>query len=186
MDALTPTGRLFGPCDHEHRSDPGGSPCLLRPHFQPFRPQPLRHPSHGICSGSLFLLPVTASHGTLPSFQGRGSLFPHGCCHGLCTASAGSPVGAAESGSRRVIILSTLLRMDCSPPAAATSCCHDAAAFGFRRVNFPPDGDLHPAVWTPSQAHACPPAAWLVRENLRALGPSRWRIPRWSVNHTPS
>src|SRR5439155_25965695 len=26
-------------------------------------------------------------------------------------------------------------------------------AFGYRRVNVPPDGDFHPAVWTPSQAH---------------------------------
>jgi len=35
----------------------------------------------------------------------------------------------------------------------STSCCHDAVAFGYRRVNVPPDGDFHPAVWTPSQAH---------------------------------
>ena len=34
-----------------------------------------------------------------------------------------------------------------------TSCRHDAVAFGYRRVNVPPDGDLHPAVCTPSQAH---------------------------------
>ena len=35
----------------------------------------------------------------------------------------------------------------------STSCYHDAVAFGYRRVNVPPDGDLHPAVSTPSQAH---------------------------------
>ena len=34
-----------------------------------------------------------------------------------------------------------------------TPCCHDAVAFGYRRVNFPPDGDFHPIVCTPSQAH---------------------------------
>ena len=34
-----------------------------------------------------------------------------------------------------------------------TSCCHDAVAFDYRRVNVPPDGDFHPAVETPSQAH---------------------------------
>jgi hypothetical protein len=35
----------------------------------------------------------------------------------------------------------------------STPCCHDAVAFGHRRVNEPPDGDFHPAVWAPSQAH---------------------------------
>lgn len=32
-------------------------------------------------------------------------------------------------------------------------CCHDAVAFGHRRVNVPPGGDFHPAIWAPSQAH---------------------------------
>jgi hypothetical protein len=35
-----------------------------------------------------------------------------------------------------------------------TPCCHDAVAFGFRRVNVSPGRDFHPAVGTPSQAHA--------------------------------
>lgn len=35
----------------------------------------------------------------------------------------------------------------------STPCCHDAVAFGYRRVNVSPDGDSHPAVCTPSQAH---------------------------------
>ena len=34
-----------------------------------------------------------------------------------------------------------------------TPCCHDAVAFGFRRVNVPPDGDFHPAMCTPPQTH---------------------------------
>ena len=47
-----------------------------------------------------------------------------------------------------------------------TPCCHDAVAFGYRRVNVPPDRDFHPAVCTPSQAHECDAAASL------SLGPA--------------
>lgn len=54
-DALTPARRLLGPCGQEHRSGPDGSPCLSRPHFQPFCPQPPRRPNHDICFRSLFL-----------------------------------------------------------------------------------------------------------------------------------
>ena len=153
MDALTSTGRLFGSCDHEHRSDPGGSPCLLRPHFQPFCPQPPRHPSHGICTRSRFLLTVTAWQGTLPSEEDRGSLFPRGLCQGLRSGSAGSPVDAAKSGLRCVMSRSLCYGRVVHFRQLPTSCCHDAVAFGCRRVNVPPDGDFHPAVDTPPQAH---------------------------------
>jgi|GEM_PF-3191487 len=54
-DALTPAGRLFGLLGHEHRPGPDGSPCLSRPHFPPFRPQPPRRPSPSICARSHFL-----------------------------------------------------------------------------------------------------------------------------------
>jgi len=35
----------------------------------------------------------------------------------------------------------------------STPCCHDAVAFGYRRVNVPPDRDFHPAGCALSQAH---------------------------------
>jgi len=69
---------------------------------------------------------------------------------------AGWPVGAAESGSRCVMSVMSgcyggvvHLRQIC------IWCCHGAVAFGYRPVNGRPDGDLHPAMWTPSQAHEC-------------------------------
>ena len=98
MEALTPAQRLFGPSGHEHRSGPGGSPCLLRPHFQPFCPQPPRRLNHAICSRSQFVsvrdcMPVDHAR---PSEHGEA--LPCRSWHRLRTALAGSPVGAAESG----------------------------------------------------------------------------------------
>jgi len=105
MDALTPPRRLFGPCGHEHRSGPGGSPCLLRPHFQPFCPQPPRRLLHAICSRSRFL----SARGGMPEDRARFSrhrdALPYRSWHRLRTALAGSPVGAAESGSLCVMSL---------------------------------------------------------------------------------
>src|SRR5205823_13651196 len=67
-----------------------------------------------------------------------------------------------------------------------TSCCHDAVAFGYRRVNVSPDGDFHPAVWTPSQAHErgqpCPLDSHLwnrfARTRLSAVQDQRWAALR--------
>ncbi len=159
MDALTPTGRLFGPLGHEHRSVPGRSPCLLRPHFQPFCPQPPRHPSHGIWTRSRFSSARDRMAAHLALGRGHREFFPPGWYHGLRTASAGSPVGAAESGSRCVISRARCYGRVVHLRQLPTPCCHDAVAVGYRRVNVSPDGDLHPAVWTPSQAHACAPSA---------------------------
>jgi hypothetical protein len=94
MDALTPAGRLFGPCGHEHRLVHGESPCLSRPHVQPICPQPPRHPSHGILS----------ARGRRPEdpAQRPREEFPRGSWRGLRTALAGSPVGVVESGLRCV------------------------------------------------------------------------------------
>src|ERR1039458_6518423 len=54
-DALTPARRFFGPLGHERRSGSGGSPCLPRPHFQPFCPQPPRRLGQDICARSRLL-----------------------------------------------------------------------------------------------------------------------------------
>ena len=154
MNALTSAGRLFGRSRHEHRSDPDGSPCLLRPHFQPFCPQPQDRPDHRICARSRF----SSAGGRLPAdpapVRAQRDLLPQGSWQGLRTTLAGSPVGPAVSGSRCIMCHVTVcygrvvhLRQ------LPTPCRHDAVAFGCRRVNVPPDGDLHPAVWTPSQAH---------------------------------
>ena len=116
---------------------PNGSPCLSRPRFQPFRPQPPHRPSHGICSRSRFV----SARGRRPEDParccGHRDLLPQGSWPGLRTALAGSPVGLAESGLLCVMSFMSLrygrvvhLRQ---PP---TSCCHDAVAIGHRRVNF--------------------------------------------------
>ena len=153
-DALTPAGRLFGLLGHEHRSGPSGSPCLARPHFPPFRPQPPRRPSPSICARSRFL----SAGGRKPENPARRQrdTLPHGSWPGLRTALAGSPVGAAESGSRCVMsVMSRCYGRVVHLRQLPTPCCHDAVAFGYRPVNVRPDGDLHPAMWTSSQAHEC-------------------------------
>ena len=160
-DALTPTRRLLGPCGQEHRSAPGGSPCLPRPHFQPFCPQPPRHLSHGICAGSRFVSARVRTPGNRTSLRRSKESFLPGSWRGLRSALAGSPVGAAESGLLCVMsLMSPHYGRVVHLRQLSTPCCHDAVAFGFRRVNLPPDGDFHPAVCTPSQAHECagPPA----------------------------
>ena len=166
-DALTPAGRLFGPVGHEHRSDPGGSPCLSRPPFPPLRPHPPRRPSHRIGARSRFL----SAGGRKPENPARRQRdnLPHGSWPGLgfpCktrfawvplgTALAGWPVGAAESGPR--CVLSGMARgygRVVQLRQLPTPCGHDAVAFGSRPVNDRPGGDFHPAMWTPSQAHEC-------------------------------
>ena len=151
MDALTSAGRLFGPCGHEHRSDPGGSPCLSRSHVQPFCPQPPHRPSPGICFRSRFTS-ARDRQPLDPASRGKQrDALPSRSWPGLRTALAGSPVGVAESGLRCVrFILSPCYGRVVHLRQLPTPCCHDAVAFGYRRVNVPPDGDFHPVVWTPS------------------------------------
>ena len=166
MDALTPPGRLFGPLGHEHRSVPGGSPCLSRPRFQPFCPQPPHRPSHGICSRSRF----SSARGRRPEdpapLMRAEGIFPQGSCPGLRSALAGSPVGLAVSGLRcfmscmmlrygRVVHLRQL----------PTPCCHDAVAFGHRRVNFRLTGT------------STPPCGRLRRRTSAAFTP----LPPWTA-----
>src|SRR5205823_1123740 len=86
--------------------------------------------------------------------RGQREFFPQRSWRGLRTALAGSPVGVAESGLRCVMFdMSRYYGRVVHLRQLPTSCRHDAVAFGYRRVNVPPDGDLHPAVCTPSQAH---------------------------------
>ena len=179
MDALTPARWLFGPCGHELPSGPGGSPCLRRPHFQPFCPQPPLRPSHGICARSRFVSargrrPLDRT----PHRRSKESFLP-GSWRGLRTALAGSPVGMAESGSLCVMaFMSRRYGRVVHFRRPPTSCRHDAVAFGFRQVNVPPDGDFHPVVCTPSQAHErrallCSPRAgvWARQSNALRSGP---------------
>jgi len=127
MDALTPARRLFGPCGHEHRSGPGGSPCLSRPHFQPFCPQPPRRLSHGICVRSRSRSardrrPVDRTSARRP----KESFLP-GSWRGLRSALAGSPVGAAESGLLCVMsFMSRHYGRVVHLRQLSTPCCHDA------------------------------------------------------------
>ena len=154
MDALTPTRRFFGPCGHERRSVPGGSPCLSRPHFQPFRPQPPNRLPPDISVRSPFLSVRKGRPFDPATARSQRESFPLGFGSGLRTAVAGSPVGMAESGSR--CVMGFMSR--CYGPVVhlrqlSTPCRHDAVAFGYRRVNVPPGRDSRPAVCTPSQAH---------------------------------
>ena len=153
-DALTPVRRLFGPCGHEHRSSPDGSPCLSRAHVQPFCPQPPHRPNHGICVRSRFL----SARGRWPedrtSVGKSKDAFLLGSWLRLRSLLASSPVGVAESGLRCAMsLMSRYYGRVVHLRQLSTPCCHDAVAFGYRRVNVPPDGDSHPAVCTHSQAH---------------------------------
>lgn len=153
MDALTSARRLFGPCDHEHRSEPrrlslltsSPLPTLLSPTTTP------PWPPH------LHSLTLSSAGGHLPADPApeaaQRDIVPPGSWQGLRTTLAGSPVGIAISGSRCSISHVTRYGRVVHLRQLPTPCCHDAVAFGCRRVNVPPDGDLHPAVWTPSQAH---------------------------------
>ena len=161
---------------------PLGSPCLPRPHFQPFCSQPPHRPNLGICFGSLFV----SARGRRPEDPvrqgGQREMLPLGFWPGLRTALAGSPVGVAESD-----LLCVMFNM--SPHYGRvvhfrllpTPCCHDAVAFGYRRVNFPPDGDFHPTMCTPSQAHE--------RARPRAQpsppAPKRWILATLLLLSTP-
>ena len=163
-NALTPLGRFFGPCGHERRSDPEGSPCLSRPHFQPFCSQPLHHPSPGISVRPRFILLGSASHWTLWLSATEG-------CPPLQVVT-GASHSARRLASRCSRIGFTLCCSHCYGRVVhlrqlPTPCCHDAVAFGYRRVNVPPDGDFHPAVCTPSQAHE--------RRHLVGFGPANHR-----------
>ena len=124
-DALTPAGRLFGPCGHEHRSVPGGSPCLSRPHFRPFCPQPPRRPSPGISVRSRFGSARDRQPADPVALRRQRECLPTGSWPGLRTALAGSPVGVAESGSRCVmfirIVTDGLFTSGSSPPRVATT-----------------------------------------------------------------
>jgi hypothetical protein len=156
MDALTPASRFFGPCGHERRSVADGSPCLSRTHFPPFCPQPPRHPSHGICVRSRFSSARGRTPEDLASCPRPKEVLLPGSWRELRTALAGSLVGRAESSSRCV---TSFMSRRYGPVVhlrqLPTPCRHDAVAFGYRRVNVPPDRDFHPAVCAPSQAHEC-------------------------------
>jgi len=132
--------------------NPSGSPCLAHPCFPPFRPQPPHRPSPGIYVHPVWVCPGPPARGPGLREETEGG-FPRGSWPGLRTALAGSPVGVAESGSRCSFDTSHCYGPVVHLRQLPTPCCHDAVAFGHRRVNEPPDGDFHPAIWAPSQAH---------------------------------
>lgn len=150
-DALTPAGRFFGPCGHEPRSVPGGSPCLARTHVQPFCSQPLHRLSPGISVRSRFLSARGCQPADPLALRREREFFPCRSWPGLRNSArrlAGrcSRIGFTLCWSRRYGRVVHLRRL-------STPRCHGAVAFGYRRVNVPPDGDFHPAVCTISQAH---------------------------------
>ena len=160
----------MGPCGQEHRSGPDGSPCFCRPHFQPFCPLPPRRPNHDICVRSC----LASVRGRKPldriSFLRFKDRFLPWSWLGLRTALTGSPVDVAVSGLRCVMSsMSRCYGRVVQLRQLPTPRYHDAVAFAYRRVNVPPDGDLHPAVCTPSQAHERGP---LVRTPKPLVWPS--------------
>ena len=163
MDALTPVGRFFGPCGHELRSVPGGSPCLSRTHVQPLCSQPLHRPSPGILVRSRFVSARVCQPADPVAWRPQREVFP-------CRSWPGLRISARRLAGRCSRIGFTLCWSHCYGRVVhlrqlPTPCCHDAVAFGYRRVNVPPDGDFHPAVCTPPQAHerghSCPPRGWV-------------------------
>ena len=154
MDALTPAGRLFGPRGHEHRSVSRRVSLLLSCSL-PTVPSPttLPPPSRHFLSFTVSSALEGSSVDPVSVGSPRES-FPRGFGAGLRTAVAGSPVGLAESGSRCApCFMSPGYGPVVHLRQLPTPCCHDAVAFGYRRVNVPPDRDSHPAMGTPSQAH---------------------------------
>ena len=133
---------------------PKGSPCLLRPPFQPFCPQPpsTSHPRH-FCSFTL-----ASVRGRRPvdriCFSRFQELFPAWV---LVRTSPNARWLVGRLG-RIGFTLCHVSHVTCYGLVVhfrqlPTPCYHDAVAFGYRRVNVSPDGDSHPAGCTPSQAH---------------------------------
>ena len=120
-------------------------PTLLSPTTPPPQPRHFAPLTLWLCSGPPAIGPCLLS--------GAEGLLPLGSWPGLRSGLAGSPVGVAESGSRCFMFVSRCYGRVVHLRQLSTPCCHDAVAFGFRRVNVPPDGDFHPAVWAPLQAH---------------------------------
>ena len=117
MDALTPAGRLFGPCSHELRSGSGRSPCFARLHFLPFCLQP---PSDG---GAAFLsLTVAFRTRTLsrsPSSRARETSVLEARATERTSHSARRLVPSSGRIEFTWFMASqTLLRTGSSPPAA--------------------------------------------------------------------
>jgi hypothetical protein len=189
-DALTPAERFFGPCGHEPRCVPGGSPCLSRTHVPPFGSQPLHRPSPGISVRSRFISARVCQPADPVAWWQQRACFPSRSWPGLRNsarrlASRCSRIGFTWCLSRcygRVVHLRQL----------PTPCYHDAVAFGFRRVNVLPDGDFHPAVCTPPQAHERGRLGRRPRrlaEDFRARGSHSTVIHRhheiWPAGHCP-
>ena len=85
--------------------------------------------------------------------RGSSQYGKHGRRDGLRSALAGSSHRLAQSSSRcsSTMILGYGLAVHLWQ--LATPCRHDAVAFGHRPVILRPDGDSHPAMQAPSQAH---------------------------------
>ena len=125
---------------------------MSRTHVQPFCPQPLHRLRPGISARSRFLSARDCQPADPVTLRQQRECFPSRSWPGLRNsarrlASRCSRIGFTLSLSRRYGRVVHLRQLP-------TPCCHDAVAFGFRRVNVPPDRDFHPAVCTPSQAHA--------------------------------
>jgi hypothetical protein len=109
-------------------------------------------PNHPATPATAFCLLVAAGQRTRPKGRGKSSHGGHGAGFAQRSQARRSAwsnrvydVSIVDMSRRheRVVHLWQL----------STSGCPDVVAFSSRRVNVPPDGDLHPAVWSPSQAH---------------------------------
>ena len=132
---------------------PAGLPALLADascHSGSNHPPTAKRPFFG----SRFASARLCCPGRLPRQGGEPPRRRHGLRNGLRTALAGSSLRLAESSSRGSCSqahgygLAVPLRQ---PPTPGR---HDAVAFGHRPVMPRPDGDFHPAMEAPSQAHA--------------------------------
>jgi hypothetical protein len=109
----------------------------------------------------LSVLPVSAGQGN----KGNPGVIPpqassHGQSYGEWAAAWWQWVLSVPADHNPALDLTGADAAQGQSGPVPTPCCHDAVAFGYRRVNVPPDGDFHPAVCTPPQAHkrghSCP------------------------------
>src|SRR6266536_6082947 len=123
---------------------------------------------------ALFLLRA-AGQRTMRVVASRGNVSQLGLGRGFAQRSQ----ARRSAWPNRVYVASclhdTALRTGCSPPAASHPVLPRRSSLRLQAGELPPDGDFHPAVWSPSQAHErgqpCPrePKARNLRTKLSAL-----------------
>ena len=160
---------------------PAGLPVYCVHTSNPSIPNHFAAPATAFAFVHALSLLVAAGQWTKPPRGGLRSLSFQGLGQGFAQRSQ----ARRSARPNRVHVVSCLPCSRCYGRVVhfrqlSTSCCHDAVAFGFRRVNVPPGGDFHPAVCTPSQAHERRLPVGLARSPFQEIG-SRLTLGRMTA-----